>query len=240
MTSISVYSDQGVDGESLKQLIRGLRELGFASRRLSAAALINEPWEKSSKLLIVPGGRDIFYQEALQGRGTDKIRAFVEGGGSYLGICAGGYFGCSQIEFEKGQQLEVCANRSLHFYPGVAAGPAYGFNKYSYENARGAEAARISWKQGECTVYYNGGCAFQPVDAPHQVLSRYLDLPGEPPAIVETTIGQGKVILSGVHFEYASKNLKREDPFLSKIHPLLEPHEEKRLLLFREIIDQLL
>jgi hypothetical protein len=47
-----------------------------------------------------------------------------------LGICAGAYFGAGAIEFEKGGAYEVCANRSLAFFPGYAEGPAYGKNKY--------------------------------------------------------------------------------------------------------------
>ncbi|MES2121181.1 MAG: BPL-N domain-containing protein [Chlamydiota bacterium] len=243
MRSICVYSDRGVSGESLKQLMRCLSELQLPARRIDAQQLLNEPWEESSQLLIVPGGRDIFYQELLQGKGTDKMRAFVEAGGSYLGICAGAYFGCSRIEFEKGQPLEVCADRSLHFYPGQATGPAYGFNKYHYEHSRGAEAARISWNEGECRVYFNGGCTFEPfpLTSPDaKVLSSYLDLPGAPPAIIETSFGKGRVILSGVHFEYAYKYLKREDPYLIKLQPLLEPHEETRLSLLKEILGRLL
>ncbi len=243
MRSVCVYSDQGVSGESLKQLIRGLSELQLPVRRIDAQQLLNEPWEETSQLLIIPGGRDIYYHEALKGKGTDKIRAFVEAGGSYLGICAGAYFGCSRIEFEKGQSLEVCADRSLHFYPGLATGPAYGFNKYQYGQSNGVEAARVSWNKGECCVYFNGGCTFEPFPetCPDvKVLSSYLDLPGAPPAIIETAFGKGKVILSGVHFEYAYRYLKREDPHLAKIQPLLEPYEEVRMDLLKEILGRLL
>lgn len=32
---------------------------------------------------------------------------FVEGGGSYLGFCAGAYFACSEVDFEPGTDLAV-------------------------------------------------------------------------------------------------------------------------------------
>ena len=43
---------------------------------------------------------------------------FVENGGSYLGICAGAYFACDYIEFDKNGPLEVVGPRDLKFYPG--------------------------------------------------------------------------------------------------------------------------
>jgi|SRR5579862_4927397 len=240
MSEILIYADQGVDGGGLKQLIRSLKQevdlTQHAVSRIDSKKLIAEDWEKKTQLLILPGGRDCFYHSALDGVGTDKIRAFVQSGGGYLGICAGGYFGCDRIEFEKGEPLEVCGARSLRFFPGVAKGPAYGSNRYSYESARGAEAAPISWGDETCHVYFNGGCIFE-ADAhiPNmKILSRYLDLLN--PAIVQMSIGEGMAILSGVHFEYQPILFSSEDPYLSKISPLLMNAEARRRRIFREII----
>lgn len=67
-------------------------------------------------------------------------------------------------------------------------------------------------------------------------MSRYLDLPQKPPAIVEMDHGQGKVLLSGVHFEYTPDLLDQKDPQLSLIHPDLEKDHSYR----REILCDLL
>lgn len=148
-STIFLYSDHGVDREGLKHLATGLAENIDCSRylvqKIDAKSIIESAWEQSAALLIIPGGRDVFYHSLLDGRGTDKIRSYIENGGKYLGICAGAYFACEEIEFEKGGALEVCGSRSLKLFPGTAVGPAYGLNKYSYENLHGAEAAKISW-----------------------------------------------------------------------------------------------
>jgi glutamine amidotransferase-like uncharacterized protein len=240
MNEILIYADQGVDGGGLKQLMRSLKQevdlTQHVISRIDSKKLIADDWEKRTKLLIMPGGRDCFYHSALDGIGTDKIRAFVQNGGGYLGICAGGYFGCDRIEFEKGGPLEVCGARSLRFFPGVAKGPAYGNDRYSYESARGAAAAPISWGDETCHVYFNGGCIFE-ADVPvsdRNILSRYLDL--SHPAIVKIPIGKGMAILSGVHFEYQPILFATEDPYLSKVSPLLMNAEVKRRRIFREII----
>jgi glutamine amidotransferase-like uncharacterized protein len=243
MTQILIYVDKGVDGGGLKQLVRSLKqETTHPIRRIDAQELIREEWEKDAKLLIIPGGRDIFYHNSLKGAGTEKIRAFVENGGSYLGLCAGAYFACDRIEFEKGEAIEVCGPRSLKFFAGAAKGPAFGNNRYSYENARGAEAARISWEKSACHVYFNGGCVFDPdADLPEsRILSRYLDLENAPPAILHLPIGKGNVILSGVHFEYQSSLFPKEDPYLAALSPLLENAEEGRRKVFRDILSLVL
>jgi glutamine amidotransferase-like uncharacterized protein len=239
MSTVLIYADKGVDGEALRQLVRTLQECDKrVLKRVDAQFLLNEPWEETASLLIIPGGRDVFYHAALDGAGTDKIRKFVENGGTYLGICAGAYFACSAIEFEKGTAMEVCAPRSLKFFPGIAKGSAYGPNKYFFESTQAAEAAKISWEKGECHIYFNAGCTFESQENfPHvRVLSRYLDLSGHPAAILEIDIGKGKAILSGVHFEYSPKNLRKEDPRLAALYPILLKSEEMRQNLMRTLL----
>ena len=69
-------------------------------------------------LLAIGGGFDTGYIRALNTDGLEKIRDYVTTGGRYLGICAGAYLACQEIEFDKGGPLEVCGPRSLQFLPG--------------------------------------------------------------------------------------------------------------------------
>jgi len=43
----------------------------------------------------------------LKFKGNKLIREYVEQGGMYLGLCAGGYYGAQKVEFEVGTPLEV-------------------------------------------------------------------------------------------------------------------------------------
>ncbi len=155
----------------------------------------------SLKLFIMPGGRDVPYHRHLQGIPNGKIKDFVEKGGIYLGICAGGYYGCQSIEFDKGLPLEVCADRELAFFGGKAIGPAFGKGTFFYGSERGAKTVRLGTSEGGFYSYYNGGCFFEGEMNHVRVLARYLDLPRSPAAIIECSIGRGKAILSGVHLE---------------------------------------
>lgn len=182
-------------------------------KRISARSII-EGGLKGISLFIMPGGRDRPYHAALKGEGNAQIRSFVENGGTYLGICAGAYYGCRRVEFDQGFPLEVCEERELSFFPGKAVGPAYGKGTFEYESEKGARLARIQTPTGIFQTYYNGGCFFEG-DLTHvKILARYLDLPGHPPAIIECSIGQGKAILSGVHIEtklsHSSKNFSAD------------------------------
>jgi len=245
MQQIIVYVDQGVDGAALKHTVKSLQQeidpARHTIRRMDSKTLKAGHWEQETALLIIPGGRDIYYHHSLEGPGTSKIRRFVENGGSYLGICAGAYFGSSLIEFEKGGSYEVCAPRSLAFFPGIAEGPAYGKNKYRIDGLQGIEAARVSWDNGSFHVYYNGGCQFVgAAEFPDvSVLSSYLELENDPAAIISCKIGQGKAVLSGIHFEYSVPALPRNNPYIERVYNLLEKGEMQRRKVFRETLSHL-
>lgn len=245
MSQIIIYVDEGVGGVALKHTVKSLQQEVDLNHhtlvRMDAKALKKESWEKDTALLVVPGGRDVYYHSALHPEGTWKIRNFVANGGSYLGLCAGAYFACDFIEFEKGGHLEVCAKRNLEFFPGKAIGPAYGMNKYCYETEKGAEAALISFKDEECFTYFNGGCFFEGAEkfSHVDVWATYEHLVNKPAAIVYCPFEKGRAILSGVHIEYSSKFLIPNNPQIEKIYPTLKETEEKRRALFREMLKSL-
>ena len=142
--------------------------------------IIQGQWTDTCSLLVMPGGRDLPYVASLQGRGNPRIKTFVQDGGSYLGICAGGYYATSFVEFAKGDPVfEVLGPRELKFFPGTAQGPT--FPGFQYDSNAGAKATPILLSQhgsrlvaevwstivaAELTepfsVFYNGGCHFIP------------------------------------------------------------------------------
>lgn len=71
-----------------------------------------------TSLLVIGGGYASGFIRALGDDGINAIRDFVHGGGRYLGLGAGGYFGCDYIEFDKGRPLEKCRSGPLKLYRG--------------------------------------------------------------------------------------------------------------------------
>lgn len=178
--------------------------------------ILKEPWTASCALLVFPGGADMGYCRSLNGDGNRRISQYIRRGGSYLGLCAGGYYGSSRCEFEIGNKiLEVIGSRELGFFPGTCRGCA--FRGFVYHSEAGAKAVELKVAK-ECFIkgpvpevfrcYYNGGGIF--VDAAKfedegvEVLATYtdpLDVDGGHAAIVFRKVGEGSVILTGTHPE---------------------------------------
>jgi biotin---protein ligase len=195
----------------------------YAVSTITSDILLKEPWAASCALLVFPGGADLAYCRALNGEGNRRIKRFLNSGGSYLGFCAGGYYGSARCEFEVGNpKLEVIGARELALFPGTCRGCA--FSGFVYNGEQGARAAevRIEKNAFENTdenfedafkSYYNGGGVF--VDATKlkskgiQILASFtedlhVDAGEGAAAVVYSQIGEGHAILTGPHPEYAS------------------------------------
>ncbi|KAJ2827406.1 biotin holocarboxylase synthetase [Coemansia erecta] len=228
--NVLVYSGPGVSLNGRAYLLRTLRQfLGhrYAIIPIGPETLRTEPWESKAALLVIPGGRDIPYMAEMNGEINRRIRTWVEGGGRFMGICAGGYYASARCEFEPGADKEVVGDRELAFFDGTCVGCAYpGFDYKSEEGARAVEAtversafgvAESLWRDDPAAVriHYNGGGFFVPRVGGSSacVLVRYPPDVTDPrdratpivgaPAVVSCAVGKGVAILSGLHFEFA-------------------------------------
>jgi biotin--protein ligase len=160
------------------------------------------------------------YCRTLNGEGNRKISQYVNRGGSYLGFCAGGYYGSQRCEFEvDDNKMAVVGDRELGFFPGVCRGLA--FAGFVYHSEAGARAAEVKIHKESLVevksdlpetfkTYYNGGGVF--VDAKKlesrgvQILASYTeDLHVESgegaAAVVYRKVGEGHTVLTGPHPE---------------------------------------
>ncbi|RKL18730.1 Biotin--protein ligase [Fusarium oxysporum] len=224
--NVLVYTGIGTTVESVRHCIWSLRRLlgpNYAVIPITENIVLKEPWQATCALLVFPGGGDLGYCQALNGEGNRRIGDYVRRGGSYLGFCAGGYYGTQKCEFEVGNKpMEVVGRRELGFFPGTCRGGA--FKGFEYRSERGARAVRLTVPKGafeqevasEIISYYNGGGVF--VDAASvkdrkvEVLATYdeeLDVDGGDgkAAVVLCTVGDGKALLTGPHPEFAAANL---------------------------------
>ncbi|EFR05115.1 biotin-protein ligase [Nannizzia gypsea CBS 118893] len=221
----------GTTVDSVRQCLYTLRRIlspNYAVIPVTGEMVIKEPWTASCALFVMPGGADLPYCRTLNGEGNRRIKQFVQRGGSYLGLCAGGYYGSARCEFEVGnKKLEVIGDRELAFFPGIARGCAFaGFVYHSEEGARAADlkVSRSALPVGSVPdtfkCYYNGGGVF--VDASKyadegiEVLASYTEKlhvdPGEgQAAVVYCPVGDGAAILTGPHPEFSAANLDRDE-----------------------------
>ncbi|KAJ5542459.1 Biotin--acetyl-CoA-carboxylase ligase [Penicillium sp. DV-2018c] len=217
----------GTTVDSVRHCLYTLRRLlahRYAVIPVTGDMLLKEPWMTTCAMLVMPGGADMGYCRTLNGAGNRRIAQYVRNGGKYLGLCAGGYYGCKKCEFEVGDKtMEVVGDRELGFYPGTCRGGAFpGFVYHSEAGARaaGLEVVKEAFSAGTVPTnfrsYYNGGGVF--VDAPSladkgvEVLASYTDAlnvdPGEgAAAVVYCKVGSGAAVLTGPHPEFAAANL---------------------------------
>ncbi|KAG0310261.1 biotin holocarboxylase synthetase [Linnemannia gamsii] len=242
--NILVYSGDGTSRTSLIHTVNSLRSLvgqHYDVMKIDATGLLTEPWEDSTSLLVIPGGRDLPFTRDLNGATNDRIRNYVHSGGRFFGICAGAYYGSDRISFELGRSLEVRGPRELKFFAGECRGAVY--PGFVYESESGANAVGIDLNQevfsrtqqqqqgqgqdtgldfAETKVYFNGGGYF--VDADKYpgttVLAWYKNDPtqiepdsqGLKAAMIACQVGQGLAVLSGVHPEYNATHLDARNP----------------------------
>jgi glutamine amidotransferase-like uncharacterized protein len=233
-----IYNDLGVSAEALRNTIYLMEDIeGSDVTIINHQDIISGTWTNDASLLIMPGGADLGYAEKLNGKGNAVIKRYVEGGGAYLGICAGAYYASQFVEFDMGGEQEVSGHRELAFFPGKAVGPHLA--KYDYLSHSGARLAQLTlnskFSDNNAVVYYNGGSYFAEAEtaANTQVLAWYKT---NHAAIIRVQVGQGQAILSGVHFEYAPELLDNSDEYLAPLIPELLKTNSTRQRLAQQII----
>ncbi|KAJ1851406.1 biotin holocarboxylase synthetase [Coemansia sp. RSA 2703] len=250
--NVLVYSGPGVSPNSQTFLMRTLRQ--FLSHRyaiipVDQTMLRTQPWETKAALFVMPGGRDVPYTVELNGEINRRIRQWVENGGRYLGLCAGGYYGSGRCEFEPGTPLEIVGSRELAFFKGSCVGTAY--PGYDYKSETGARAAEVTvdqdafnvpqklWRSdpARIRIYYNGGGFFVPDESEDNVtvLVRYAPDVTSPhdrsqkvanaSAAISCKVGRGVAVLTGLHPEYAWSFLAPSS--------FVEPHNRQTVALLR-------
>lgn len=209
--NICVYDDDGVGDFSLHAVQHYCAEHNVTS--ISAKTIIEKGISHDTDIFVMPGGADRPYANKLNGVGNQAIRHYVENGGVYLGICAGAYYACSSIEFQKGTMQEICEPRELRFFDGIGIGclPTITVTEKPYDNTlQTAGIANLKAVGKKFTTLYWGGCTFVPhTKDKYSVIATYEDIDGQPPAIISCVAGQGKAILSGVHFEVTPASLEQ-------------------------------
>ena len=208
----AVYHDQGSGEFSRAALTVALAER-FDVRRIYAREIIaSDAWQEHTALLAFPGGADLPYCASLNGAGNASIRRYVEAGGALLGVCAGAYYVSSRIAFEPESPGAITGERDLALFAGTAHGSLHDLAEpYSLEHLRCAGLATLrACATGErLRALYWGGPELIPDDG-----ARYTPLfEYESPArlaALRTQVGQGQVVLCGVHAEVSGAQLAIE------------------------------
>lgn len=255
--NVLVYLGRGTTPELVKHAVESLRLHllpHYAVVTVSENALLNDPWQYKTLMLVIPGGADLPYCDALNGEGNGKISQFVRKGGRYLGFCAGGYYAAKRCEFEEGDPvMEVSGPRELAFFPSTARGCVY--KGFDYESHSGSKAVTMEVNTDalplsplKVVVYYNGGGLF--VDASKQrnveILARYSEpkadiQDNDMAAAVYCKVGKGCSVLFGTHPEFSPALMRAEssDDHFDEVISQIKPNDRERKLFLRACLEKM-
>ena len=251
---VLVYRDYGCG--DLNNLEKRLREhfspLDIAVDFTDSASIIKDnALNDNVVLLVMPGGAATPYIQKLKTLGSNKIRDYVANGGNYLGVCAGAYYACTKVEFETDiKPMSITRTQDLlNLVDASAVGTLHKeLNIRPYmTNAASSAAVRLRWLNDDefCYAHYHGGPKFLPTNDKFEVLATYADVADCPPAIIAKNYGQGRVVLSGVHFEDKGQDLAKavhamriDFKHASKVATELTAHEQSRQNLFYKIMSE--
>lgn len=257
--NVLIYSGPGTTTNCVDHCLNTFRILFspyYAVSTVNEKVLKDQPWESKTALLIIPGGADLPICSLFKGKINDRIKAFVNKGGKYIGICSGAYYSSSRCEFEVGNPtMEVSGPRELKFFPGICRGGA--MKGFAYDSEKGSRVVEIEIDNKKLPssppysyAYLNGGGMF--VDAAKysnvQVLATYkdkLDVEDTPQgtnaATVLCTVGRGKSLLFGPHPEFDPYLMKEDpqNPSFTQVIKSLKDTNKSRIDFLREAVKTL-
>lgn len=130
---------------------------------------------ENAAVWIQPGGEDLDVSARMKKDLKAHLKAFVAGGGAYVGFCAGGFFAIDDLELLDGQ---------VDFYDGLGS--------------REAAVIPITWNGTIRCLYWEEGPVFFNLAQTVEVFATY---PDGRAAGIRTAYGQGRVVVVGPHPE---------------------------------------
>ncbi len=182
---ILIYNGTSADADGVLQMEKAAEELGFEARFISRLANLPDQLEGAS--LFVIGGTSGNTAKILDPLYdvSDDLKAWIRGGGRYLGICGGAYIASRGSQWDDGYE------------EGLALVDAESF---TYDpNYDDPQIITVTWQGTQRPIYYLNGPAFQAADLPGaEILARYSDTRV---AAFISSLGSGKIALCGPHPE---------------------------------------
>lgn len=211
LAPILLFTGAGTSREDVAAIeaILESRHLNYSTVNSFQLNWMTESQIAGYQLLIVPGGNFVQMGKSLTVGTTASVRDAVKRGMNYLGICAGGFLAGSFPAPYNSFNLSSGVQFGFFFPDKHGILPGNGSALYGLDPKVGAPqetrkaAVRIITAAGQALdQYWESGPQFTGWG---EVVGKY---PDGTPAIVEGSVGQGWVILSGVHPE-APANWRR-------------------------------
>lgn len=206
---VFIYKDAGVSDACFAQWEARFSQRGIVYKSIDADSITRGGLEHAA-FFVLPGGADLPYCEKLNGAGNRALRAFVEGGGVFVGVCAGAYYMHEAVRWNNprpdGTHEVIEGARELAFFQGAARGP---LRPYQAQSERGAVLVPVHSGNLRAWAYYNGGPVMSGMSGdPEAEVTAWFEYEGlEYPAVMLGRVGRGRAVALAVHLEYTEDAL---------------------------------
>lgn len=255
VADIAIYDpdneDDGVWEEEVTALQTFARTYGWTTARVDASDLntgeLGVGEARRYRMLVAPGGYAATRMIDVTATGDDGLRAFVNSGGGYVGLCGGAYWAAQTVSFATiatGGLGTFNAPRDYWDYPydlglfsGTAIGP-FGWTPWANGTLINFERAQINTAIPELATaglpaktrfLYGGGSSFRPATVPpgYQVWASAIAARGTStaastgngePTVIRFDYGQGNVVLFAYHPDILIHS-KRDGVTLRQYYP---------------------
>lgn len=219
---IGIYKGYGASKIGQDLMRARFEEYGFSVYFIYPETICDHStgWMDKTDILIFGGQSVTQFKQALGQTGLDNIQFYVQRGGHYLGICAGGYLGVNLIRFKgidpQTGQIYTKQNNGLSFFNGLARGSITDISPHLFNGlADSAAIASLRTMTGEkFKALYWGGPTFIPYTrALNRKILSYLPRRDQSPLIMglQNDVGNqgGRATLLGYHPEISRENIQR-------------------------------
>jgi len=216
---VLIYSDDGTWLDGIIALEKFFEHHNVTTKRLYAADLNADTWNKDANVVIFPGGYSYNYQLAISLDAVDELRHYVSKGGAYIGICAGAYFASKTVEWEGGSYpyelalFDGTATGSLDY---IAPWPEYKMTQLTLNKDNPIN----SDSQNSLSVLYYGGPVLTPNTGVEVNTVATWDDANNTAAIINFEYDDGRVLLLGPHLEIEENDERDGTAFAAELTDL--------------------
>jgi len=213
---------------------------------VSRIDILNPALYENLNAFLLPGivGEESLYHDHV-GPANDLIRAYIQRGGVFIGQCAGANYAARNVRFQPHWAPHKTRDEGLlALFNGIAFGPPEGLGVDGNDPRyfRGLTTARIVTDAIEFAmefpVAYSSGPTFVPNEGQDfRTHARYVDVPGQPPAVISFDYGRGLVILTGPVPQYSPRHaISIKDAAAQMVVETLQAFEPERIRFFDSLM----
>jgi glutamine amidotransferase-like uncharacterized protein len=216
IADVLIYSGTGTWSDGVIAFEKFLEFKGLTWYECDDLYIENNELVSNFDVIFFPGGDFTLYANNINSVGIQHIRDFVNEGGSYLGICGGGYFACDQVSW-RGQTLDM----PLDLFNGSGFGPIdeiAPYFEYDMTSITMNESNPINqYEHPNESILYYGGAAFYPYEEQEIEMIGSYDSYNNDTAILNFNYGNGRVLLCSPHPEVEEDSSRDNTSFADEL-----------------------